>query len=133
MLLFMVRRFFCCCFFFQCGWSTELSQTRRWSRLKPNCYGWRGQQKQLGKNRGIIKHSWAFVETNRIPYSKQPSVQSPPRLETIKAVKLTKHQMYDNEAVEETLGNTIQTYLLRTSLQSRVQNQGSTSNFSLNL
>ena len=35
----------------------------------PNCYGWRGQQttkQQLGKNRGILKPSWAFVETNNL-------------------------------------------------------------------
>ena len=29
------------------------------------CYGWRQQnKKQLSKNRGILKPSWAFVETN---------------------------------------------------------------------
>ena len=42
---------------------TQPSQTRRWSWRKSNCYGWR-QNKQLVKNRGILKHSWALVETN---------------------------------------------------------------------
>ena len=32
---------------------------------KPNCYGWRGQNNKLGKNRGILKPSWAFVETKK--------------------------------------------------------------------
>jgi hypothetical protein len=46
---------------------TQPSQTRRWSRRKPNCYGCRSKkQKQIVKNRGILKPSWAFVETNII-------------------------------------------------------------------
>jgi hypothetical protein len=43
------------------------SQTRRWSRRKPNCYGCRQdktKQKKTCENRGILKPSWAFVETN---------------------------------------------------------------------
>jgi hypothetical protein len=40
------------------------SQTRRWSRQKPNCYGCRQDKKQPCENRGILKPSWAFVETN---------------------------------------------------------------------
>jgi hypothetical protein len=53
-----------------CGFVQNMlkpSQTRRWSRLKPNCYGWRQQQKnnkttkqQLGRNRGIPKTQLGF-------------------------------------------------------------------------
>ena len=39
------------------------SQTRPWSWRKPNCYCWR-QHKKIGKNRGILKPNWAFVESN---------------------------------------------------------------------
>jgi hypothetical protein len=39
------------------------SQTRQWSCRKPNCYGSR-QKTRLGQYRGILKPSWAFVETN---------------------------------------------------------------------
>ena len=45
------------------------SQPRRWSRRKPNCYGWRQQNKiQLTNNRGILKPSWALVETKSEPF-----------------------------------------------------------------
>ena len=45
------------------------SQTRRWSRLKPNCYGWR-QQKQQDDNNSVEieayqKPSWVLASTNR--------------------------------------------------------------------
>ena len=45
------------------NWS-EPSQSRQWSWRKPNCYSWRGQQKQRCKNRGILKPSWVFTGTN---------------------------------------------------------------------
>ena len=41
------------------------SQTKQWSQRKPNGYGWRNKQndRKFIKNRGILKPSWAFVET----------------------------------------------------------------------
>ena len=42
------------------------SQTRLWSRRKPNCYGHRNKKQKkakVGKNRDTLKPSWAFVET----------------------------------------------------------------------
>ena len=43
------------------------SQTRRWLDESPTVMvGEATSKTKLGKNRGILKPSWAFVETNRL-------------------------------------------------------------------
>ena len=45
-------------------------QTRRWSRWKPNCYGWRSKTKNNNSVKiGALKPSWSFGETNIISLS----------------------------------------------------------------
>ena len=46
-------------------WQVSIpSQTRRWSRLNPNCYGYRQTKKtKPGRNRGIPKPRWVLVST----------------------------------------------------------------------
>ena len=39
------------------------SQTRRWSRLKPNCYGWRQKTKNLVEIEAYLKPSWVLTST----------------------------------------------------------------------
>jgi hypothetical protein len=48
------------------------SQTRRWSRLKPNCYGWRQQKTRQQKTKqksveikAYQKPSWVLASTNK--------------------------------------------------------------------